>query len=283
MEINRGFTGGYNEALKHISADYYVILNSDVEVTEGWLAPQIELLENDKTIKATQPKILSYKKRDHFEHAGAGGGYIDKLGYPFCRGRLFTKAELDEGQYNDTCEIFWATGACMVIRSSTFHELGGFETAFFAHMEEIDLCWRIQNTGGKVFYVGSCSVFHVGGATLDSSNPRKTFLNFRNGLALMVRNLSGRSLIPILFFRMCLDGVAAIEFLLVGYPKDSWAVLRAHMSFYAKMKTWWAGRMLNKSMFVAHNKTNIYQGSIVWQYFILKRQKYTELRKNHNS
>ena len=181
LDNNYGFCGGYNRALKQVEAEYYVLLNSDVEVTPEWLEPLVALLDSSSDIAAAQPKVLSYNDKDHFEYAGAAGGFMDSLGYPFCRGRLFDITEKDTGQYNDTREVFWATGACLIIRSAVYHKLGGLDEDFFAHMEEIDLCWKVQRAGHKVYYCGTSHVFHVGGGTLSKSNPRKTYYNLRNG------------------------------------------------------------------------------------------------------
>ncbi len=228
---NLGFCGGYNYALKLIDAEYYVLLNSDVEVTPGWITPIVNLFKSDSSIAAAQPKILSYLQKDHFEYAGAAGGFVDSLGYPFCRGRIFNCIEKDSGQYDDTRPIFWATGACLFIRSRIYHDSGGLDEALFAHMEEIDLCWRLNRASHKIYYVGESKVYHVGGGTLSKSNPRKTFLNFRNGLSVMVKNLPGVDLWWKLPLRLFLDWVAALKFFLQGSPADSWAVVKAHYFF----------------------------------------------------
>ena len=210
---NDGFAGGYNWALKQIEADYYVLLNSDVSVSSNWIEPIVELMESDDTIGACQPKILSWNKPDFFEYAGACGGYIDALGYPFSRGRLFDICEKDEGQYNSVQKIFWATGAAMFVRSKVFHELNGFDASFFAHMEEIDLCWRMQLAGYAIYVQPFSVVYHVGGGTLDYLSPKKTYLNFRNNLELIYKNIEGQYLLRSLFMRMVLDGIAAFKFL----------------------------------------------------------------------
>ncbi len=277
-EVNHGFCDGYNKALEQLKEyKYYVLLNSDVEVTPGWLSPLIQLLEENDKIAACQPKIKSFNERDMFEHAGAAGGFIDKLGYIFCRGRIFTHLEKDEGQYNDLCEIFWATGACLTIRSKVYHEMGGLDSSFFAHMEEIDLCWRIKNHGHSIYYCGTSEVYHVGGGTLHKSNPRKTFLNFRNGLVLLFKNLPKRQFLPILLFRMILDGVAFIDFIAVGYPRDAWAIFRAHVSFYKNITIWLRGRRKAQKEIIKTNHKEIYAGSIVWRHFILKMKSFKDL------
>src|ERR1044071_7927501 len=224
---NLGFCGGYNHALKKVSAEYFLLLNNDVEVTEGWLKPLLDILGRDQNIAAVQPKILAYRQKNRFEYAGAGGGLIDALGYPFCRGRIFDTTEEDHGQYNDTLPVFWATGACLMIRSKLFHELGGFDEDFFAHMEEIDLCWRLKRRGHKIYYCGSSTVYHLGGGTLAAGNPTKTYYNFRNGLDMLIKNQSGGQLLWKLPLRLALDWVAAVKFLL-GTPAHAWAVMRAH-------------------------------------------------------
>lgn len=229
---NFGFTGGYNQGLKQIEEEFYCLLNSDVEVSEGWLNPIIALFQKDKEIAAIQPKVLAYHQKTHFEFAGAGGGLIDNLGYPYCRGRVFENIEEDLGQYNDETQIFWASGCCLFIRREDFWRAGGLDEGFFAHQEEIDLCWRLNNLGKKVFYTGKSQVYHVGGGTLNKQNPRKTFLNIRNNLLMLLKNLPWKSVLWIIPFRLVLDFWAALYF---GYKEGwvhFWAVFRAHMSFY---------------------------------------------------
>ncbi|WP_374172781.1 glycosyltransferase [Flavobacterium tructae] len=229
---NHGFAKGYNDALQHIDAEIYALVNSDIEVTENWLTPILETFENEKLTAIIQPKILDYKNKEYFEYAGAAGGFIDKYGFPFCRGRIFDTIEKDNGQYDDNCELFWASGACFFIRSEVYHELGGFDETFFAHQEEIDLCWRAANEGHVIKYVSGSTVYHVGGATLQQGNPRKTFLNFRNSLLMLVKNLPKKRLFFVIFFRMVLDGIAGIRFLTQGKFGHTYAILKAHFSFY---------------------------------------------------
>ena len=261
---NDGFAGGYNNALKEIEAEYYILLNSDVEVTPNWTKSIIDLMDTDKSIAACQPKILSYQQKTHFEYAGAAGGYIDWLGYPFCRGRIFDSYEEDKGQYNDTKEIFWATGACMFVRAEIFQQLNGFDTNFFAHMEEIDLCWRIKNQGNRILYSSASTVYHVGGGTLHKSNPRKTFLNYRNGLAMLYKNLPSNRLFSTIFLRLILDGISGVKLLIDGSLADVWAIIKAHFAFYA---------MIPKLERKAPKQVNqIYQKSIVWEYFVKKQK-----------
>lgn len=274
LDKNWGFAAGYNRALEQIEAEYYVLLNSDVEVTKGWIEPIIDLLDQDKSIAACQPKIRSFKQKDEFEYAGAGGGFIDKWCYPFCRGRIFHVFEKDEGQYDQITEIFWASGAALFIRSEAYHSVGGLDEDFFAHMEEIDLCWRIKNKGFKVFFHPQSLVYHVGGGTLLMGTPRKTYLNFRNNLQLMSKNLPKRSFLPLLFLRMILDGVAAISFL--PYKNglgNFWAVFKAHMSYYRMFF-----RIMKKRKDVPNRKVGrIYKKSVVFDFFLRKKRKFSEL------
>nr|WP_314491429.1 glycosyltransferase [uncultured Chryseobacterium sp.] len=232
---NYGFAGGYNEGLRKIDASYYCLLNSDVEVTENWIEPVLLLFEKDSQIAAVQPKILSYSNKDHFEYAGAGGGLIDNLGYPYCRGRVFDDVEKDLGQYNDETEIFWASGCCLFIRYDDYWAQKGFDDRFFAHQEEIDLCWRLKNSGRKIFYTGKSAVYHVGGGTLNKQSPRKTFLNIRNNLTMMLKNLPFPNLLWVLFLRMIFDGAAAFYFAYKNGISHLWAVLQGHFGFYAQI------------------------------------------------
>ncbi|WP_394799571.1 glycosyltransferase family 2 protein [Flavobacterium algicola] len=259
---NYGFAQGYNEALQHIQADVYALVNSDIEVTENWLHPIIKTFELEPNTAVIQPKILDYKSKSYFEYAGAAGGFLDKYGYPFCRGRIFDTIEKDNGQYDDHCEIFWASGACFFIRSKIFHELSGFDADFFAHQEEIDLCWRIINKGYQIKYNYKSTVFHVGGATLKLGNPKKTYLNFRNSLFMLVKNLPKSSLLPVIFSRMILDGIAGLKFVLQGEWKHFWAILRAHGSFYGSIGVTYKKR--------ANSQTKKYYKvkSIVYRYYV---------------
>ena len=262
-EKNHGFAGGYNVGLQAVDADVYCLLNSDVEVTPNWTLPILKLFESNKEIGIAQPKILDLNKKTHFEYAGAGGGFLDKFGYPFCRGRLFQSIEEDRGQYDDVKEVFWATGACLFIRKDLFRGLQGFDRIYFAHQEEIDLCWRAKNQGNSVFYVGTSHVFHLGGSTLKNSNPNKTFLNFRNSLFSIVKNLPFRKWLPIVLIRLLLDGVAAILFVFQGKPLHSIAILRAHFSFY-----WYFRRIYGKRKKAKIPLKYYVVRSIVWQHFV---------------
>lgn len=270
---NRGFCGGYNYALQKIEAEYYVLLNSDVEVTRGWIEPIVELFEKNNTIGAAQPKILSYHHKHQFEYAGAGGGFIDTLGYPFCRGRIFNMLEEDHGQFDDTLPVFWASGACLFVRSSLFHSSGRLDEDFFAHMEEIDLCWRIQKLGHKIYYQGKSTVYHVGGGTLSSSSPKKTYFNFKNGLSLILKNMSGPELVYKLPLRILLDWIAVIKFLLQGSGKDSLAVMNAHFHFLKGFRKDLGKRKLGMS-----KSLPFYHRSVVFDHFLLKKNKFADLR-----
>ena len=276
LSENHGFAKGYNEALEQIKNQfqYYVLLNSDVEVTPDWISPVINLMEANPNIAACQPKILAYHEKTHFEYAGAAGGFIDRLGYPFCRGRVFLSLEEDLGQYNDTREVFWATGACMFVRTEVFHNLGGFDDDFFAHMEEIDLCWRMKHAGHQVFACGESSVYHVGGGTLHKSNPHKTFLNFRNGLVMLYKNHPDKGLYRTLLTRLILDGVAGVKFLFFDSWEDCWAVVKAHFNFYFHFRTWHKKRQMIQKR---DNLGQIFKKNIVWQHFVKGKERFDEM------
>ena len=259
---NYGFAKGYNVALQNIEEEYLCLLNSDVEVTQNWLTPILSLFENNPEIGIIQPKILDYKNKAYFEYAGAAGGFIDKFGYPFCRGRIFDTIEKDNGQYDDEQTIFWASGACFFIRRTIFNQLKGFDDDFFAHQEEIDLCWRAFNLGYTAKYSPNSVVYHVGGATLNEGNPRKTFLNFRNSLLMLLKNLPENQLFFIILSRLCLDGLAGIQFIFKGKFKHCFAIIKAHFSFYSLINKTLKKRKQSQSQ-------NYYQTkSIVYQYFI---------------
>jgi GT2 family glycosyltransferase len=269
---NFGFCGGYNRALKQVNAIYYVLLNSDVEVTAGWLQPLIATLRQDHTVAAVQPKILSFSDRTRFEYAGAGGGLIDSLGYPFCRGRVFDYVEEDQHQYDDIREVFWASGACLVIRSSIFHTFGGFDESFFAHMEEIDLCWKIQRIDYKVYYNGTSRVYHLGAGTLGYQNPKKTYLNFRNGLMLLFKHLNSGELLYKFPLRIMLDWIAALMFLMRGKSANCLAVFEAHAHFIARSGAIYRSRKKLRKDFPWYSKRNIYPGMILVSYYLLRRR-----------
>ena len=276
LQENYGFCKGYNEAFKQIDAEYSVLLNSDVEVTENWLTPLIALLERDPSIAACQPKINAYHLPTHFEHAGAAGGFIDFLGYPFCRGRIFDTVEKDEGQYNDKQRVFWASGACMCVRTHLFKQFGGFDEDFFAHMEEIDLCWRWQNAGYQVFFTPESKVFHIGGGTLSYDNPQKVYLNFRNGLFLLFKNLPTSKLFYKIWLRMLLDGLAGLKFLFSGFLSNFIAVLKAHLHFYIAIPSLIKKR--NKTNLPLRKEKVIYLKSIVLSYYLKNKKKFSALQ-----
>ncbi len=273
LPTNTGYAGGYNRALAQVEADYYVLLNSDVEVTPNWIAPIVQLFDNQPQIAACQPKLLAYHQQNLFEYAGGAGGYLDRLGYAFCRGRIFDTCETDTGQYNDNRAVGWASGACLFVRSKVFDELGGFDELFFAHFEEIDLCWRIQIAGQQVYYCADSTVFHVGGGTLPATSPFKTYLNYRNNLAMLYKNLPNGNVWTTILLRLILDGVSAIRFLPKAEFKNIWAVIRAHFAFYAMLP---ALRKKRPSQISNYPATN-YSKSILWQYFVKKKRFFGEL------
>ena len=269
-DFNFGFAKGYNIALEQIEEEYYALVNSDVEVTKDWLKPVISSFDSNNDIGIIQPKILDFKNKEYFEYAGAAGGFIDKYGFPYCRGRIFDTIEKDSGQYNDEAPIFWASGACFFIRKSIYRKLNGFDDDFFAHQEEIDLCWRALNLGFKVRYIPSSVVYHVGGATLNESNPKKTFLNFRNSLLMLTKNLPENKLIPIIFTRLVLDGLAGIHFILQGKFIHCWAIIKAHFHFY---------HLINKTLKKrngAKTESYFHSNSIVYDYFLNKKIHFKE-------
>jgi GT2 family glycosyltransferase len=273
-EKNYGFAQGYNVALKQIDAEYYCLLNSDIEVTENWLEPIVSFLDKRPDVAVCQPKLLSFSDRTMFEYAGASGGFIDKYGYPFCRGRIFNTLEEDGKQYDNPIEIFWATGACMFVRASIYHQLGGLDDDFFAHMEEIDFCWRVKNAGYRVICCPDSVIYHVGGGTLPKKSSHKTFLNFRNNIILLYKNLPKRRVPWVFFVRFILDNIAAIRFLFDSGIGDFVAVYKAHFSFYASLRKNIRKRSWIKHKHVAH----IYNGSIVFDYYLRKKKYFSDLK-----
>lgn len=269
---NYGFTGGYNRVLQKVDADYYILLNSDVEVPTGWIKPVIDLMESDPLIAAAAPKIKAYYQKTHFEHAGAAGGFIDEFGYPFCRGRMFYEIEEDRGQYDQSEEVFWATGAALFIKKKHWDEAGGFDERFFAHMEEIDLCWRLKNMGYKVMYCAESEVFHVGGGTLNTENPFKTYLNFRNNLLLLKKNLPYWRSVYVIFIRYWMDFMALLRFINEGKKKDAAAVSKAHMNFIRNVF------QREPIKISGHDKLKgMYKRSIVLEFFVKKKHTFTSL------
>lgn len=278
-EVNGGFAKGYNDALKKIEADYYVLLNSDVEVTANWIEPIITLMESDEKIAACQPKILAYNEKEKFEYAGAAGGFIDKWGYPFCRGRVFFETETDEGQYNDTRDVFWASGAAMFVRADLYHQSGGLDDDFFAHMEEIDLCWRLKNMGYRIMACPQSVVYHVGGGTLQAENPRKTFLNFRNNLYLLLKNGKPYDVMLRIYGRMVLDGIAGLRFLLRGDFTHFWAVIKGHFVFYSQIPKLLGKRnQLGKNV-VNYSHAEMVDHSIVYAFFVKGSKTFKQIMK----
>jgi GT2 family glycosyltransferase len=269
---NFGFAGGYNKALEDLNEEFFVLLNSDVEITPNWLQPVIALFDSDQQVAAIQPKILSYHDKTSFEYAGAAGGFIDKNGYPFCRGRIFESLETDNGQYDAVQEVFWATGACMFVRSKVYRELGGLDDDFFAHMEEIDLCWRTKRAGHKIMVQPKSIVYHVGGGTLPKSNPFKTFLNFRNGLELLAKNLPKNRLFFGILTRLLWDTLAAFKFLASGSFKDFTAVIRAHIAFYVRLH-----KTLDKRCGNYNQVKGQYSGNIIIDFFLKRKKKFSDL------
>lgn len=261
---NGGFSKGYNDGLKLIEAQYYVLLNSDVEVSEGWLEPLVNMLDMHMDVAACQPKIRSWDERNRFEYAGAAGGFIDEFGYPFCRGRIFDVTEVDAGQYDDCCEIFWATGACLVVRAELYHVFGGLDEHFFAHMEEIDFCWRLKNAGYKLMFCPESTVFHVGGGTLPTSSPQKTYLNFRNNLFLLIKNLPEHRLLWVLFIRWILDSMAMLQFLIKKEPGNARAVIKAQWHIVCAFNMYLKKRKLISQCVVGQ----MYKRSLVFEYFV---------------
>jgi len=274
LEKNYGYAGGYNRALAQVDTEYYVLLNSDMQVTEGWLQPCIGMMEEDHGIVAVQPKIRSLENPAYFEHAGAAGGFLDKYGFPFCRGRIFLTVEKDEGQYDDAVDIFWASGAAMFVRAYAFHKAGGFDERFFAHMEEIDLCWRFQNLGFRVCYCPDSVLYHLGGGSLPASSPKKTYLNFRNSLWMLAKNLPGRMFRKIILLRYALDEMAAFRFLIKGQGKNLLAIARAWYALLSHRK-----RLKKHRQNVPREMPEmLYRRSIVIQHYLLRKKYFSDLR-----
>ncbi len=276
--VNYGFAGGYNRALKEVDAKYFLILNSDLEVSPGWLSPLIDYMEQHTEVAACHPKILSFHDKKYFEYAGAGGGFIDVFGFPFCRGRIFTTLETDAGQYDDVKPVFWATGACMMVRADCFWKAGGFDEFFFAHMEEIDLCWRFHRMGYEVACVPHSKVFHIGGGTLPKNSARKTFLNYRNNLSMLAKNLPAALLIPVFLFRCVSDALASAVFLFYSGPAHSASVGKAYFSFFTNLGSIIRKRKDFGRTYSFHLPSTVYKGSVLLAYFITGKKKFSEIR-----
>lgn len=277
LKENLGFAAGYNAALEQVDAERFLLLNSDVEVTAGWLLEMQRYLDSDPGMAACQPKVLSQRDPERFEHAGAAGGFMDRNGYPFCRGRIFEVTELDQGQYDDERQVFWATGACLLIRADAFRAAQGFDASLFAHMEEIDLCWRLRRMGWRIGYTSKAVVRHVGGGTLGYGSPRKTYLNFRNSLIVLTKNLHNGFLPLRLLRRLVLDGFAAIKFLLEGHGSHSWQVFRAHVHFYFRLPAILAQRRALMAQERLPDLTGMYHRSVAYDRFILGWKRFSQL------
>lgn len=272
---NLGFAGGYNKGLESLKHEFFILLNSDVEVTQNWISPMIQLFKSDSSISAMQPKILSQIEKEKFEHAGAAGGYIDKFGFPFCRGRVFNSVENDNDQYNNIEEVFWASGACLFIRASDFFQNIGFDNSFFAHMEEIDLCWRLKNKGKKIVFNPASTVYHVGGGTLTYNSPKKTYLNFRNSLFMIHKNDS-RNIFTIILCKLLIDGIAGIRFLLMGQFTHFFSILKAHFHYYSSISKLNQFRKNNKRKETKALK-GVVNKLIIWSYFIQRKKNFKEI------
>ena len=279
LDKNYGFAGGYNKALAQINADYFVLLNSDVEVTENWLQPLLNYMNENADVAACQPKIKSFYNRDYFEHAGASGGFIDYLGFPFCRGRVVGTAEMDRGQYDTVIDVFWATGACLLIRSELYNQMGGLDDEFFAHMEEIDLCWRLKGQGFRIVCIPQSEVYHVGGGTLQVEHPHKTYLNFRNNLLMLYKNLPQKSLSNIMRWRMLFDYAAAFQLFVTGKPQNAKSVLEARKDFKKMLPGFVDKRIENLSSATRTDFPEMLRKSIVIEYYLKGNKTYSKLIK----
>ena len=277
LDKNYGFAGGYNKALAQIESDYYVLLNSDVEVTTHWLEPLLDFMNEHQDVAACQPKILSYYQRTHFEHAGAAGGYIDRFGFPFCRGRIFGVVEEDKGQYDTVADVFWATGACLVVRSKTYWKVGGLDDDFFAHMEEIDLCWRLRSRGYRVVCIPESTVYHIGGGTLGMEHPHKTYLNFRNNLLLLYKNVPARLLKRTMLWRFFFDYSAAFQLLISGKPHNAMSVFTARTDFKRMRPSFQEKRKENILYSITTNQNDIFQKSVVFEYYLKGKKTFDKL------
>ncbi len=277
IAVNRGFAHGYYEALKQISAKCYVLLSADFEVTHQWFPPLLQAMSRYEGLAACQPKIRYWRERDYFEYAGAGGGFMDKWGYLFCRGRIFNDLEKDHGQYDNPIETFWASGGCLMVRADLYHKVGGLDADFYAHMEEVDLCWRLKNAGYKIGYIGDSTVYHVGGSVISYGSPQKLYYNFRNNLILLLKNERTSKLLWLLPLRLVLDGVAGLQMLAGGKFKETGTILKAHFHFYGSLGKWFKKRKACQQLVTHRNEAGIYPKSIVWQYFALRKKTFDKL------
>lgn len=277
IAVNRGFANGYYEALKQIQSKYYVLLSADFEVTEGWFPPLISAMQRYEGLAACQPKIRYWREREYFEYAGAGGGFMDNLGYLFCRGRIFNDLEKDHGQYEDDIETFWASGGCLVVRADLYHQVGGLDPELYAHMEEVDLCWRLKNAGYKIGYIGGSTVYHVGGSVISYGSPQKLYYNFRNSLVLLFKNERAGKLLWLFPVRLVLDGIAGLQMMAAGKFKETGIIIKAHFHFYGSIRKWYKKRKEAQRIVTHRNEEGIIRKSIVWQYFALRKKTFPKL------
>lgn len=275
--INRGFSNGYAEALKLIQAKYYILLSADFEVTQGWYQPLLQAMQRYQGLAACQPKIRYWRDREYFEYAGAAGSFKDAYGYLFCRGRIFADLEKDHGQYNDDIEVFWASGGCLMVRADLYHQLGGLDSELYAHMEEVDLCWRLKNAGYRIGYIAGSTVYHVGGSVISYGSPQKLFYNFRNNLILLLKNEKTTTLLWLFPIRLVLDGIAGLQYALKGQFKEMFTIIKAHFSFYGRLGMWMKRRREARRLVTHRNEEGVYPRSIVWQYFALRKKTFDKL------
>lgn len=278
ITLNRGFSNGYAEALKQIQAKYYILLSADFEVTEGWYPPLLNAMQRYPGLAACQPKIRYWREKEYFEYAGAAGGFMDKYGYLFCRGRIFTELEKDHGQYNDDIEVFWASGGCFMVRADLYHKYGGLDHDLYAHMEEVDLCWRLKNGGYKIGYIADSTVYHVGGSVISYGSPQKLYYNFRNNLILLLKNEKASRLLWLFPLRFMLDGVAGVRLLLTGNFTETYTIIKAHFHFYGSLGKWLQRRKECKALVTHRNESGRMKASIVWQFFVLRKRTFPKLK-----
>ncbi len=284
LKRNYGFAEGYNISIGRVETPYVILLNSDVEVTQNWIQPMLNFMDTNQKVIAVQPKILQYKDKTKFEYAGGAGGYLDKFGYPFCRGRIFSSIEEDKGQYDDVRQIFWASGACMMVRRVDFIDYGGLDENFFTHQEEIDFCWRVNSRGRKVYYIPTSVVYHLGGGTLNQSNPKKTYYNFRNNMLMIYKNLNTSRLIPLAIIRLFLDYLAALVYLVFFKPKFALAVIHGRLDFYRYKSRVKAQRKENLIKTIRYTIPNVvYNGSILISYHIFRKKRFSQLSSLNNA